>query len=309
MLAWAVSAAAVLSGCSCDDPLRAPSVWSEEAQRRTLDGGSHVLDASADVEAGVVEPSDAGRTEGSLDASAPADATLDAGFGLDAGPETDAGFATDVGPAGDAALDAGASPDAAAAGDASLGDAGPRDAATGDAGSGDAAVAGSSDLWIELSYGGAFTPSSPSWSYSMSSGWTAASWAFNAGSGAEAWDRWNNMSVVNDPIGRALEIGSGSELQLMFGLVPLIGYVGATVELEGRSRATSSRVLFDIYNPANGCGVAGAEMDQDWTPDVVQLDLTGCFTAGSNLQAVRVEPTSGTIALRRLRLTLHGARW
>ena len=66
---------------------------------------------------------------------------------------------------------------------------------------------------------------------------------------------------------------------------------------------------FDVYNPATGCGASQAQMSQSWTPSYVSLDLSGCFQPGSNLQAVRIDPTSGTVALTRMRLTLHGARW
>ncbi|MEQ9496102.1 MAG: hypothetical protein RIT81_04565, partial [Deltaproteobacteria bacterium] len=169
---------------------------------------------------------------------------------------------------------------------------------------------GAGDLWIEIDYTSAFSPQSPAWSYSVSPGWPPSSWAFTGSNtnGAEAWDRFNNMQVTSDPIGTVLVIGGSSQLQLMIGLVPLITYTGATVELEGRSRATSSPVFFDVTNPLNGCGASGT-MNQDWTPDIVQLDLTGCFIPGGAVQAVRVDPTSGTVALRRMRLTLHGAQW
>jgi hypothetical protein len=52
-------------------------------------------------------------------------------------------------------------------------------------------------------------------------------------------------------------------------------------------------------------------MDQDWTMDVVELDLADCMVPGAGVQAVRVDPTGGSsaIALVRLRLTLHGAVW
>jgi hypothetical protein len=169
---------------------------------------------------------------------------------------------------------------------------------------------GAGDLSIEINYQSAFSPSSPSWTYSASPGWSPNDWDFTGGgNGAEAWDRFNNMSVVNDPIGgNVLEIGGSSELQLMFGLVSMQSYTTATVELEGRSRACCSGVTFDVYNPATGCGDT-ATMSQDWTADIVVLDLTGCFTPGSALQAVRVDPTSGAIALRRMRLTFTGAVW
>jgi hypothetical protein len=124
----------------------------------------------------------------------------------------------------------------------------------------------------------------------------------------EAWDRFNNMSVVNDPIGRSLEIGGSSELQLMIGLEELLAYSSATVRIEGRSRATSSSLDFEVYNPWNGCGTT-ARFGNQWTVQVLDLDLASCFVIGQGVQAVRVAPVNGTMALVRLRLTLHGARW
>ncbi len=47
--------------------------------------------------------------------------------------------------------------------------------------------------------------------------------------------------------------------------------------------------------------------DLNPAPDIVEVDLSGCLDPGSSLQAVRVDPTSGTVALRRMRLTIHGA--
>ncbi|MFO0725857.1 MAG: hypothetical protein U1E65_18885 [Myxococcota bacterium] len=167
---------------------------------------------------------------------------------------------------------------------------------------------GNNDIWVEIDYSSASSPRSPSWRFSNTPGWGAAQWAAVNASNPEAWDRFNNMQVVNDPIGRSLEIGGGSELQLMIGLEELISYDAAYVHIEGRSRATSSSVDFDVFNPWNGCGSA-ATFGQQWTVQPANLDLMQCYEIGQGVQAVRVSPTNGTVALVRLRLTLTNARW
>lgn len=171
----------------------------------------------------------------------------------------------------------------------------------------DAATGGTGEVWIEIDYSNANTSRSPTFRYSSTPGWGEAQWAAVNARWPEAWDRFNNMQVVNDPIGRSLEIGGGSELQLMLGFEELISYSYATVRLEGRSRATSSPVTFDVYNPWNGCGAGAATFGQQWQVQAVELDLAQCYEIGQGVQAVRVDPTSGTIALVRLRLTLHDA--
>jgi uncharacterized protein (UPF0179 family) len=50
-------------------------------------------------------------------------------------------------------------------------------------------------------------------------------------------------------------------------------------------------------------------MAHDWTVHVVDVDLQTCMVIGGGVQAVRVEPTNGTLALVRMRLTIHGATW
>lgn len=155
---------------------------------------------------------------------------------------------------------------------------------------------------------GRLHPRSPRWYYSNSPGWTAADWDFlgSTTTGAEVWDLQNNSQVIDDHVGRAV-IVSG-RLQLMFGLQRLTSTGQVTVEMEGRSYACCSPVQMDIYNPATGCGVT-ASMSQSWTPTQLNLDLNGCFTLGSNLQAIRIDPTSGTAAITRMRLTFHSATW
>ncbi|MCK6548483.1 hypothetical protein L6R52_21735 [Myxococcota bacterium] len=274
-----------------------------------FDSGKHA--DAAEPDAGDAE--DAGVADvGSADVG-----FADVGF-ADAG-SADAGFA-DVGFADATPFDAGVSdtglPDTGLL-DTGLPDTGPPDTGPWDSGvsadSGvDAGAPGTGDIWVEIDYRNAFSPRSPSWSYSATPGWGEPQWATSNGPGwPEAWDRFNNMQVVNDPIGTSLEIGSSSELQLMIGLEELISYQYAVVHLEGRSRATSSQVTFDVYNPWTSCGDSGLTMAQDWSIHAVDADLGTCYVAGSGggVQAVRVDPTNGTIALTKLRLTLYGARW
>jgi len=174
----------------------------------------------------------------------------------------------------------------------------------------DAGSSGASDVWMEIDYGSAYTPTSPAWSFSATPGFASAQWATTGKTGPEAWDRFNDMSVEDDPIGRALIIGPSGQLQVMFGLLTLASYDHMSVQLEGRSCDTSSSVSFEVTNPLNGCGASGS-MDQDWTIDLVDLDLQSCAVAGAGVQAVRVAPTGGSssIALVRLRVTLFGASW
>jgi hypothetical protein len=188
------------------------------------------------------------------------------------------------------------------------------DASDGSDGSVDAAEepdtgSGSGGVWIEIDYSSAYTSQSPAWDYSATPGWGEAQWAPEGWARPEAWDRFNNMIVEWDPMGsKALTIGSSSELQLMIGLEELTSYSHATVRLEGRSRATSSSVHYNVVNPINGCTVSGS-MSNDWTIHVEELDFGQCLVPGAGLQAVRVDPTSGTLALVRMRVTLHDATW
>lgn len=241
-------------------------------------GGDRDLGATLDL----AVPGDMGSAD--IPSTNPDIGALDIGI-------TDQGALSDTGPRDIGPTDLGAS-------DLGAPDSGSPDLGPPDMGN------GTGDLWIEIDYSSAFSPGSPTWRYSNSPGWTSSDWAFTGETRALAIDRFNNMSVVNDPIGTVLEIGSSGELELRFGVSRLLGMTGATIEIEGRSRACCSRVRFDVINPGLGC-FGMAEMSQDWTPDIVQMDFTGCIAAGNNFQAIRLDPTSGAIALRRLRLTIH----
>lgn len=177
-----------------------------------------------------------------------------------------------------------------------------------DAGASTSCTAAACDVWIEVDWSSAYGPQSPSFRFSDTPGWGAAQWAAANATWPEAWDRWNNLAVVNDPIGRSVEIEGGEAMRLMLGLDELASYERAEVRVEGRSRATSSSVYFDVYNPLVDCGVS-TTTSQDWTVHVLDLDLADCMVVGAGVQAVRVEPTSGTLAMVRMRLTLYGATW
>lgn len=277
----------LLAGCeSCADrPLRPGN--------GARDGGG---DAEDDQDSGAGDGYPNKDATGSFDSG-----DFDSGS-IDVGSLTDAGFFFD---ASNSNSDSGVWPDAFVAPDAFAPDAFAPDAFAPDAFAPDAVVPGNGDIWVEIDYSAASSPRSPAFRFSNTPGWGGAQWAAVNASWPEAWDRWNNMAVVNDPIGRSLEIGPSSELQLMIGLEELIGYTSATVRIEGRSRSTSASAAFDVYNPWNGCGVS-TTIRHDWQVHVVELDLAQCFEIGQGVQAVRVEPT-GTLALVRLRLTLHGA--
>ncbi len=166
---------------------------------------------------------------------------------------------------------------------------------------------GAGNVWLQIDYSSAFTPTSPAFTFSQTPGFTGSSWAADGASYPEAWDRFNNMQVVDDPIGTSLELDG--ELQLMVGLSSLQSYDRAVVRLEGRAREVSSPVTFDVYNPLNGCGVTGVTMSNDWTVHVVDVDLADCLVPGGGVQAVRVAPTNGTLALVRMKLILENAAY
>jgi len=118
----------------------------------------------------------------------------------------------------------------------------------------------------------------------------------------------SNINVTTDPIGKLALIGPSGVLQIMLGLASLQSYSYATVCVEGRSVSVSSSVIFDVYNPLNGCGNT-ASMSHDWTVHAVGIDLGSCMIEGNDFQALRIDPTGGSSALGvvRLRLTLHDA--
>jgi hypothetical protein len=169
-------------------------------------------------------------------------------------------------------------------------------------------VDGAGDVWIQIDYSNASTPESPEFTFSNTPGFTGSSWAFDGADFPQAWDRFNDMSVDDDPIGHSLDLSD--ELQLMIGLHTLTSYDHAVVRLEGRAASVDADTQFDVENPLNGCGVQGVTMSNDWTVHVVDVDLADCLIPGQGVQAVRVSPTNGVpIALVRMRVTLVGAQF
>src|SRR5438270_181462 len=86
------------------------------------------------------------------------------------------------------------------------------------------------------------------------------------------------------------------DARLRLGLTSLVSYTSATVHLEGRSRATSSPVDFNVLNPLNNCGNS-ASMSQDWALHPTDVDLQTCMVVGEGVQAVRIDPQNGSVAL------------
>ncbi|MBI5510589.1 MAG: hypothetical protein HY903_17670 [Deltaproteobacteria bacterium] len=172
---------------------------------------------------------------------------------------------------------------------------------------GDAAVV-AAGVWLEINYRSR-TPgestATTDWSFSSTPGFGAATFAPRAAS----WPYIHTPdggNLVSDPIGgTVLELGCYDRLRIFFGLAGLSTLRGATVTVEGRSRATSAGVDFEVWNPGASAtwGYAGS-MSQDWSVDIV----TGPFAAepGNDFQAVEISPSgrSCSLAIRRVRLTL-----
>jgi hypothetical protein len=159
--------------------------------------------------------------------------------------------------------------------------------------------------WVEIEYWQLGSISSPSYTYSDTPGWGEPEWAAANMSWPEIWEFGGN-SMSNDPIGIVASI-SGT-WQMMIGLQGLAAYDSATVCVEGRSISVGSNAIFDVYNPANGCGVE-AQISNSWDVHAVGVELGDCLIPGVETQAVRIEPTggSGVVGLVRVRVTLHGA--
>jgi|GEM_PF-1459532 len=171
---------------------------------------------------------------------------------------------------------------------------------------------GMGDVWMRIDYRNAYTPRSPRYSYSDTPGWGEAEWAATDMSWPEIF-AWGSVSVDDDPINapgeQSLLTGSSGVFQIMIGLQDLIAYDRVEVVLSGRSRATSSSATFDVYNPWNGCGVSGVTISNDWTPDVIVMDLADCMDIGQGVQAIRVEPINGQLAVLDVTVSLYGAEW
>jgi hypothetical protein len=162
--------------------------------------------------------------------------------------------------------------------------------------------------WFEIDYSGAFTATNPAWTYSATPGWGEPEWAASGSSWPEVWDLYNNINVSNDPIGKVAVVGPSGVLQIMLGIGGMTAYSHATVCVEGRSVATSSQVVFDVYNPLNNCG-ASATMAHDWSIHATAVNLGTCLIPNNDFQAIRIDPTGGssTLGVMRVTLVLHNA--
>jgi cysteine-rich repeat protein len=168
----------------------------------------------------------------------------------------------------------------------------------------------SDGVWFQIDYSNAFTVSNPTYTYSPTPGWGEAQWAPAGKNWPYAVDLFNNAAVVNDQIGKvALLDGTNKAVRVYFGLVGL-SYTYATVCVEGRSYSVGSSVQFFVEEAKNKCGDYGS-MANDWSVHATGVDMQDCFLPNDSFQAVQVQPSggSGSLSLKRLRVTLHGASY
>ncbi len=68
---------------------------------------------------------------------------------------------------------------------------------------------------------------------------------------------------------------------------------------------------YDLYNPLLSCGFFGhPEANTDGIRRHTKVfDLQDCIEPGRAVQAIRLDPQSGTVGLKRMKVTLEGARW
>ena len=164
-------------------------------------------------------------------------------------------------------------------------------------------------VWIEIDYDDAFSPTNPDWAYG---GWTEAQWAPQG----ENWPYINALGgvVMNEDRGNIGTVasldGTNKAIRVFIGLGGLIDYDHATACVEGRSYDTGSSVTFRVENALNDCGGQGM-MSNDWvTLHPTNVDIgANCFIPGNDFQAIEIRPVSGSgsLSLKRLRVTFHGA--
>ncbi len=165
-------------------------------------------------------------------------------------------------------------------------------------------------VWFQIDYSNAFSVSNPTYTYSPTPGWGEAEWAPTGKSWPYAVDLFNNAKVVDDQIGTvALLDGTNKAVRVYFGLAGL-SYTYATVCVEGRSYSVGSQVQFFVMEAKSKCGDDGM-MANDWSVHATGVDMQDCFLAGDEFQGVQVQPSggSGSLSLKRLRVTLHGASY
>jgi hypothetical protein len=177
---------------------------------------------------------------------------------------------------------------------------------------------GSGDVFVEIDYSFADDPERPDFRFSDTPGFGPAEWAYNDPFGGgmttpDAWDRFQTLDVINDfRLGRVLAVDN--DLQLMIGLPGNVSYDRVLVEVDGDEEAHSGVARYDLYNPLFNCGVFSSFGDDDAQTDGIGrhtkvFDLADCLAPGETVQAIRLDPQSGTVALKRLRVTLENAVW
>jgi cysteine-rich repeat protein len=166
--------------------------------------------------------------------------------------------------------------------------------------------------WIEIDYDGAFSPTNPDWSYSPTPGWGEPEWAPQG----QNWPYINALNGVvihqdQGVIGTSAKLdGTNKAIRVFIGLEGLVDYAYATACVEGRSYSVGSSVTFRVENALNDCGGQGM-MANDWFslhPTSVEIGPE-CFLPGNDFQAIEIRPVggSGSMSLKRMRFTLHGA--
>ena len=102
-----------------------------------------------------------------------------------------------------------------------------------------------------------------------------------------------------------------NDLQLMLGLPPSVTYERVFVEVDGDEEAHSGVARYDLYNPLFNCGLFSddATLTDGIGRHTKVFDLEDCLAPGETVQAIRLDPVSGTVALKRMRVTLVNAVW
>ena len=171
---------------------------------------------------------------------------------------------------------------------------------------------GTGDLFLEIDYSFAFDSDSPRFTFSNTPGFGEAEWAFGGGPGfPQAWDRFNNMHVVQpfQSDHYLQEEGMQEQLQLMIGLPASVSYDHVEVELVAARDVRSGILNLDVENPLTGCGVSDVTISNEDAFTSTIVDLADCLEPGESVQAVRLTPQSGILDLLRMRVTLKGASW
>ena len=97
----------------------------------------------------------------------------------------------------------------------------------------------------------------------------------------------------------------------MLGLPSWVSYERVQVEIDGDEEAHSGTCRYDVYNPLINCGLFGDELavTDGIGRHTRTLDLQDCLIPGESVQAIRVDPQSGVLGLKRMRVMLVNASW